>query len=77
MVLRCNNRYQTFKKWNHAAIVSVPDAIRTFTELFSVLVLGEFKEFEHEDEQKESDWVSGKSYFWLKHSTFNPSISVA
>ena len=47
-------------KWNRAAIVSDSGAIRTFTELFSILIPGEFKGFEHKDEQKAIDWVSEK-----------------
>jgi len=50
-------------KWNRAAIVSDIGAIRTFTEIFSILMPGEFKGFEHKDEQKAIDWVSGKSDF--------------
>ena len=48
-------------KWKRAAIVSDIDAIRTFTEIFSILMPEEFKGFEHKEEQKATDWVSGKS----------------
>lgn len=47
-------------KWNRAAIVSDVDAIRTFTDIFSVVIPGEFKGFKHEDLQEAIDWVSEK-----------------
>jgi hypothetical protein len=47
-------------KWNRAAIVSDVPAIRNFTDGFSIVMPGEFKGFEHKDEQKAIDWVSGK-----------------
>lgn len=46
-------------KWNRAAIVSDVQAVKTFTDVFSVLMPGEFKVFEHKDEQQAIDWVSG------------------
>ncbi|ABG58520.1 STAS/SEC14 domain-containing protein [Cytophaga hutchinsonii] len=46
-------------KWNRAAIVSDEKGVKTFTDVFSVLVPGEFKVFEHKDQQKAIDWVSG------------------
>lgn len=48
-------------KWNRAAIVSDVDGIRIFTEIFSILIPGEFKGFEHKDLQKAIDWVSEKT----------------
>jgi hypothetical protein len=47
-------------KWNRAAIVSDVSAIRIFTEIFSVLIPGEFKGFEHKEEQLAIDWVAEK-----------------
>jgi len=47
-------------KWNRAAIVTDVEGIRTFTRIFSVLMPGEFKGFEHKDLQHAIDWVSGK-----------------
>lgn len=47
-------------KWNRAAIVTDVEGIRTFTRIFSVLMPGEFKGFEHKDLQDAIDWVSGK-----------------
>ena len=48
-------------KWKRAAIVSDVKAVKIFTDIFSVLMPGEFKVFEHKEEQKAIDWVSGKS----------------
>lgn len=48
-------------KWNRAAIVSDVEAIRKFTDAFSVVMPGEFKGFEHKDEQAAINWVSGKT----------------
>jgi len=47
-------------KWNRAAIVTDVKGIRTFTDIFSVLIPGEFKGFEHSELQKAIDWTSGK-----------------
>ena len=47
-------------KWNRAAIVTDVDGIRAFTGIFSVLMPGEFKGFEHKDLQAAVDWVSEK-----------------
>jgi hypothetical protein len=45
-------------KWNRAAIVSDVEAVRTFTNIFSFFIPGEFKGFEHKDLQEAIDWVS-------------------
>ena len=47
-------------KWNRAAIVSDVEGVKTFTDIFSKLMPGEFKVFEHKDQQLAVDWVSGK-----------------
>jgi len=47
-------------KWNRAAIVTDVKGIRTFTDIFSVLMPGEFKGFEHSELQKAIDWTAGK-----------------
>ncbi|HET6227173.1 MAG TPA: STAS/SEC14 domain-containing protein [Bacteroidia bacterium] len=47
-------------KWNRAAIVSDVEGIRKFTNGFSLLMPGEFKGFEHKDQQQAIDWVTGK-----------------
>ena len=49
---------QNITKWNRAAIVTDVDAIRTFTDLFSVVVPGEFKGFEQSELQTAIDWVA-------------------
>ena len=48
-------------KWNRAAIVSDVAAIRNFTNIFSYVIPGEFKGFEHKDLQEAIDWVSEKT----------------
>ena len=48
-------------KWNRAAIVSDVTAIKVFTNIFSVLMPGEFKVFEHSQLQEAIDWVSEKT----------------
>ena len=48
-------------KWNRAAIVTDVESIRTFTNIFSVLIPGEFKGFEHSQLQEAIDWVSEKT----------------
>ena len=47
-------------KWHRAAIVSDVHAVKTFTDIFSVLMPGEFRVFEHKDQQEAIVWVSGK-----------------
>ncbi len=49
---------QNITKWNRAAIVTDVDAIRIFTDLFSVVVPGEFKGYEQKDLQIAIDWVA-------------------
>jgi hypothetical protein len=48
-------------KWHRAAIVTDVSLIRTFTDIFSVLMPGEFRGFEHKDMQQAIDWVSEKT----------------
>lgn len=45
-------------KWKRAAIVSDLDAIRTFTDVFSVVVPGEFKGFKHSEIDQAITWVA-------------------
>ena len=47
-------------KWNRAAIVTDVDAIRKFTDIFSIFIPGEFRGFEHKELQEAIDWVSEK-----------------
>ncbi len=46
-------------KWNRAAIVSEAKGVKIFTDIFSALMLGEFRVFEHKDQQQAINWVSG------------------
>lgn len=48
-------------KWNRAAIVTDVEGIRIFTDIFSIIMPGEFKGFEHQDMQAAIDWVSEKT----------------
>lgn len=47
-------------KWNRAAIVSDSAVIRKFTDIFSVLIPGEFKGFEHKELKAAIDWTAEK-----------------
>lgn len=47
-------------KWHRAAIVSDSEAIKKFTDFFSVLMPGEFKGFDHESMQQAIDWTSSE-----------------
>ena len=49
---------QNITKWNRAAIVTDVDAIRTFTDMFSIIVPGEFRGFEQSELQTAIDWVA-------------------
>lgn len=48
-------------KWNRAAIVSDVESIRKFTDMFSIVMHGEFKGFERKNIQDAIDWTSGKN----------------
>lgn len=48
-------------KWKRAAIVSDVNAIRVFTDIFSVVIPGEFRGFKHEDLQDAINWVAEKN----------------
>lgn len=47
-------------KWNRAAIVSDSETVIKFTDVFSVLMPGEFKGFPKNDYQQAIDWTSEK-----------------
>lgn len=47
-------------KWNRAAIVTDVKSIRYFTDMFSYVIPGEFKGFEHKNLQEAIDWVAGE-----------------
>jgi len=45
-------------KWRRAAIVTDNKNIQTFTTIFSALMPGEFKGFDHEKLQEAIDWIA-------------------
>ena len=45
--------------WNRAAIISDLKAVKTFTDIFSKVMPGEFRVYEHKDQQEAVDWVAG------------------
>lgn len=45
-------------KWNRCAIVTDKKGVRVFTDIFSVLIPGEFKGFEHSELQQAIAWTS-------------------
>lgn len=48
-------------KWHRAAIVSDSEGIKKFTDIFSKIMPGEFKGFEHNDLQSAITWTSDTS----------------
>ncbi len=54
-------RIKYLTKWKRAAIVSDVNAIRVFTDIFSVVIPGEFRGFKHEDLQDAINWVAEKN----------------
>lgn len=49
---------KVFTKWNRAAIVTDSEGIKSFTEFFSKIMIGEFKCFLHEEIETAILWVS-------------------
>lgn len=49
---------KVFTKWNRAAIVTDTQGIKIFTELFSKIMIGEFKCFNHDELHNAINWVS-------------------
>ena len=49
---------KVFSKWNRAAIISDTQGIKIFTELFSKIMIGEFKCFNHDELNAAITWVS-------------------
>lgn len=49
---------KVFTKWNRAAIVTDSEGIKSFTEFFSKVMIGEFKCFPHEELDDAIAWVS-------------------
>lgn len=45
-------------KWNRAAIITDVKGIQVFTRIFSALMPGEFRAFDHADMQKAINWTS-------------------
>lgn len=49
-----------FTKWNRVAILTDSGVVNTFTDLFSIIVPGEFKGYKKSELDTAIDWVSGK-----------------
>lgn len=49
---------QNITKWNRAAIVTDKKAVQNFTEIFSVLIPGEFRSFDKDDVYNAICWCS-------------------
>lgn len=45
-------------KWNRAAIITDVRGIQVFTKIFSALMPGEFRAFDHADMEKAISWTS-------------------
>ncbi|AWH85719.1 STAS/SEC14 domain-containing protein [Flavobacterium album] len=52
---------QNITKWNRAAIVSDSDAVKTFTDVFSKVMPGEFRGYRHSEFDRAVEWVSERS----------------
>lgn len=48
-------------KWNRAAIVSDSETVKTFTDVFSKVMPGEFRAYGHTQYDRAVDWVSERS----------------
>ena len=48
-------------KWNRAAIVSDSEAVKKFTDAFSIVLPGEFKGFSKSDYNEAVEWTSEKT----------------
>ena len=48
-------------RWHRAAIVSDSENIKKFTEIFSRFMIGEFKVFHKDEQEKAVAWVSGRT----------------
>jgi hypothetical protein len=51
---------KVFSKWNRAAIVTDKEGIKTFTELFNKIMIGEFKSFKNDEMETAISWVSSE-----------------
>ncbi len=51
---------QNLTKWNRAAIITDSEGVQNFTKVFSALMPGTFKAFDHAELDTAIDWVSEK-----------------
>ena len=51
---------QNLTKWNRAAIITDSEGVQNFTKVFSALMPGTFKAFDHAEMDTAIDWVSEK-----------------
>lgn len=51
---------QNLTKWNRAAIITDSEGVQNFTKVFSAVMPGVFKGFDHAEMDKAIDWVSEK-----------------
>ncbi|MFT3701080.1 MAG: STAS/SEC14 domain-containing protein [Agriterribacter sp.] len=51
---------KNFGSWNRAAILSDSDGIKTFTNIFSIVMPGEFKGFSKDQLEEAVVWVSSE-----------------
>lgn len=51
---------QNLTKWNRAAIITDSEGIQNFTKVFSVLMPGTFRGFDHAEMDRAVDWASEK-----------------
>lgn len=59
---------KNLSKWHRFAIITDSEGIKTFTELFSKLVPGEYKAYTHADYDKAVDWLSSE---WIKPANWD------
>ncbi|WP_294819314.1 STAS/SEC14 domain-containing protein [uncultured Flavobacterium sp.] len=52
---------QNITKWNRAAIISDSEGVKTFTDVFSKVMPGEFRGYKHSEYDRAVDWVSERS----------------
>ncbi|MCW4470162.1 STAS/SEC14 domain-containing protein [Flavobacterium sp. MFBS3-15] len=52
---------QNITKWNRAAIISDSEVLKTFTDIFSKVMPGEFRAYKHTQYDEAVDWVSERS----------------
>lgn len=52
---------QHLTKWNRAAIVSDDEGVIKFTDMFSAIMIGEFRGFHKNELEKAINWVSEQS----------------